>query len=213
MSFRNVAGLLAGTALFFSAAGSAHAAVANPAPTLYGADDGTLSFTPAATTITVGSFFIGADITSLGFYYANASSSFVQLLAAGQANQFDVVNFATGKVTNTTSNTTTSFTPGTGPISFYAVSTLGGTAHTLANTATPDPEATFPKLGDPTTYIVGFADPATTPQTSAYLTVTPVTPTRAVTAVPEPSSLVAMLTGLGLLGGLTAFGRRNSSRS
>jgi len=209
--------------LLFSSEGTA--TVINPAPSVFGPDDGTELFVPSDPVLSLEVFdftssAVGIDST-FGFFYESAPGTLIPIFGSGDQDpdpsgpgsvpQVAGIDFASGQVididegvvesTFTALGTNIGFylalDPAFGVPTFYTVQSL--------NSSGLDSAATFPQLGDPSTYVLGFEEP-TSNTTVAFEVVSGVSPA----PVPEPSSILYL--GSGLIGLGMAGYRRMKSR-
>lgn len=186
---------------------------ANPDPTRFGDDlDGSGIFMPSNTVFSIESFDIGGN--TFGFFFENDITNLITIF--DPTDQFDPndpvplpqvaqIDFSTGQVLDLDAgNTQDTFTPSLGNIGFFLDLNPILSAPTLFTVPSLNPggldvAGTFPLLGNPDAFLLGFFNGPNIP-VLAFELVDGVTP-----VVPEPSTLI--LLGSGLVG-LTLYGRK-----
>jgi hypothetical protein len=191
-------------------------ALPNPAPDTYSDDDFTQLFTAAgSTTFEVSNPLDGA----FGFFYLQGTDPFVPIFLPGDGPSSSAfVDFVQGTIVDQVTQTPRNFQVQPGPIGFYfffpgagdgAPNVFLATLDAL-NPSGLDLVGTFPALDNPTTYlIVPYLPLESGPVPFAVTAVTDVTPA----AIPEPSTVVYLIAGIGLLLSLSRRSRIGARRS
>ena len=186
----------------------AGAAITNPDPATFGADDGSTAYTPGTDTYFFEAFDAMPSLgipSTFGFYRVADPSVRITVFDAtdqGPPDQTAYANFATGGVLDLdASEVQNSFAAGFGPVGFFLELDVAGSLLTVysdpALNGGFDLMAAFPTLGVPGAYLIGveLPDGAGGLATVYFATVSGF---NAVTAVPEPPVAALLLLGLAL---------------
>ena len=186
------------TAFFLLTVAAPATATLIPIPPGFLPDNGATIFSHEDLVLTLEQFELPAVVgfSSFGFFFESNPGTLITVFdATDQAppDQTAAIDFTLSKVFDTDAGVLQTDFAGAGPgnIGFYL--TLGGlTLHSLPslNPGGIDPVATFPKIGNPSIYIIGFENPAEPGQVLALEIGV------GLRKVPEPST--TLLFGLGL---------------
>lgn len=195
---------------------TASAVIINPAPALFGPDDGTQLFNATGDFSVSVEMFDLLDAAIFGFYrngqpFDDANTGIIFELTDTPPPQVAVISFGTGQIFDMDAGVVLqdTFTPGPGAIGFFL--SIGGTTMFTDPGLNPlglDLAATFPGLVDPSLYLIGFEVPtaAAGPVTLTFDMVGSITP------ISEPLTVAIFGTGLLGLAALRRGRRRKSVR-
>lgn len=196
-------------------AATAFAAPVNPDPAIYGSDDGTEWFVPSQDVLTLEMSDVSETLgyySVFGFFFESDPGNPIVIYDAADnttvgGSQFASIDFAAGTVTDVDASQLKGNFFGSGKIGFFyglldpADLSLLALASTV-NSGGLDQAGTFPVLGSPNTYLLGFETPAG--ELLSFDVVQNVAP------VPLPSALFLFGSGLA---GLFSVVRKKANRN
>jgi len=194
--------LLLVLALLLLGAATAHAAIINPLPTDFGADNGAELFTPVGLVGSVEFYDLAGNLSpgagaSFGFYFDADPGTLIPVFTGadqGLTTATALIDFGSGIVLDLDASAVLTTFSGTGNIGFWLALNGLPIIYTEAN-LNPfnlDLAATFPSLATPNTYLIGFetfdATGASIPLAFEIVS--------NIKAVPEPGTLLLLFGGL-----------------
>jgi hypothetical protein len=192
------------TVLSMFAVAPAEAVITNPAPGLFGDDDGGALFLPMENVLSAEIFDLGGLVadSEFGFFFANSSETLIPIFEVGDQRppqQWARIDFGAGEVWDGDENVLQNTFSGSGLIGFYLLVTNlpGGEDFLAFSVPSMNPDgldlfASFPSLFVETGYLFGFESPEVRVPVSFNVAV-------GLQKAPVPATPLLMLAGLAAL--------------